>query len=156
MESDAFKIPLRPNPSTLPNVLPTILHEWSQAFKTNRKSFSFIPFQAGMSYLINTHHVPWGGWKLLHSRRGHRVILLFADSVELRADQRSGLSPDTCSFTVTVYHVHMSVSCSKRCWVITELDAVCIHTFALFDTWSTAWEQLGSAAASVIWIQTKI
>lgn len=44
MESDAFKIPLRPNPSTLPNVFPTILHARSQAFKTNRKGFSFYPF----------------------------------------------------------------------------------------------------------------
>lgn len=61
MERDAFKIPLRPNPSTLPNVLPTILHELSQAFKTKQKSFSFIPFQESMSYLINTHHVPRDG-----------------------------------------------------------------------------------------------
>lgn len=44
MESDAFKIPLRPNPSTLPNVFPTILHARSQAFKTNTKAFLFYPF----------------------------------------------------------------------------------------------------------------
>lgn len=70
MERDAFKIPLRPNPSTLPNVLPTILHARSQAFKTKQKSFSFILFQESMSYLINTHHVPGDGPVLLLGRCG--------------------------------------------------------------------------------------
>ena len=70
MERDAFKIPLRPNPSTLPNVLPTILHARSQGLQNKQKSFSFIPFQEGISYLINTHHVPGDARVLLLSRRG--------------------------------------------------------------------------------------
>lgn len=45
MESDAFKIPLRFNPSTLPNVFPTILLVQSQAFKTNRKAFLLSLFK---------------------------------------------------------------------------------------------------------------
>lgn len=45
MESDAFKIPLRSNPSTLPNVFPTILLVQSQAFKTNRKAFLLSLFK---------------------------------------------------------------------------------------------------------------
>ena len=70
MERDAFKIPLRPNPSTLPNVLPTILHAPRPGLQNKQKSFSFIPFQESTSHLINTHHVPGDGRVLLLGRRG--------------------------------------------------------------------------------------
>lgn len=65
MESGAFKIPLQPNPSTLPNVFPTILHAPSQAFKTNAKAFLLSLFKKAPSYLINTHRVPGDGQELL-------------------------------------------------------------------------------------------
>lgn len=61
MERGAFKIPLRPNPSTLPNVLPTMLYEPEAGLQNKQKSFSFIPFQESESDLINTHHVPRDG-----------------------------------------------------------------------------------------------
>lgn len=46
MAHDAFKIPLRPNPSTLPNVFPTILHELEAGPlpKQTQKLFSFLSF----------------------------------------------------------------------------------------------------------------
>lgn len=46
MERAAFKIPLRPNPSTLPNVFPTILHEHEAGPlpKQTEKLFSFLSF----------------------------------------------------------------------------------------------------------------
>lgn len=61
MERAAFKIPLRPNPSTLPNVFPTILHEHEAGPfpKQTEKLFSFYPFSTESApYLINMRTCP--------------------------------------------------------------------------------------------------
>lgn len=99
MERGAFKIPLRPNPSTLPNVLPTMLYEPEAGLQNKQKSFSFIPFQESESDLINTHHVPRDGWELLLSGCGQKQW--FSSLLTQLMDQRLGLSLQTGNFAVT-------------------------------------------------------
>lgn len=62
MESDAFKIPLRPNPSTLPNVFPTILHAQEPGLPNKQKSFSFLSLFKRARVLFDQYAcVPGGG-----------------------------------------------------------------------------------------------
>lgn len=89
MAHDAFKIPLRPNPSTLPNVFPTILHELEAGPlpKQTQKLFSFLSFfflsREPGPYLINMRGCP---------RRTDLAewFSAFADPFKLRTDQTLG------------------------------------------------------------------
>lgn len=120
MERAAFKIPLRPNPSTLPNVFPTILHELEAGPfpKQTEKLFSFYPFSTESApYLINIAHMSQedglAEW-----------FSAFADPLKPRADQTLEPSVDTQPFFIScrqsALNKTITVSPSQNCrgdWV---------------------------------------
>lgn len=92
MESDAFKIPLCTNPSTLPNVFPTILCA-EPGLQDKQKKLVFYPLLKTACLIWSIHimsqEADGGG------RRGAKwffFFLLFTDSIKQRVDQRFGLS----------------------------------------------------------------
>jgi hypothetical protein len=93
IEREAFKIPLRLNPFTLPNVLPRISFLLRALTKTNRKAFILIRFQERPSYLIDTHLVPWEERGFLLNRSvQHSWCLFFAVSIRNCEDPITGLA----------------------------------------------------------------
>lgn len=154
MESDAFKIPLCTNPSTLPNVFPTILCAEPVLQDKQKKACLLSPFEDSMSHLINTHHV-------LRDRRGRtqrgRVIfasfLLFTDSIKQRVDQSVG--PSVLWTRVPLLSMHSHAAPRLRLQrLITHVLHRYLRKETLFGVWSTVWVQLGFVVDFGIWIQT--
>lgn len=164
MERAAFKIPLRPNPSTLPNVFPTILHEHEAGplSKQTEKLFSFYPFsREPRPYLINMRACP---------RRTNCLSdsLLLLTCWKRRADQTFETSGNTRPFFffflpwVCLKQGNQSHPRSKPLeWLGSSVSTV--HPVILKNesrrcvlcgVLPTAWAQTGLMAASGIWIKT--
>lgn len=157
MEGDAFKIPLRPNPSTLPNVFATSLNGQSQAFKTGRKAFLLSLFKKA-SLIWSIHMMSREiDWELLLSRCGQekdppltqlsRVRIkgqLWVWPQLLRLSRVSTGAKPTLNKLVTGIFIMYS---SPR--------AFYLRRYALFGLLSTETVQLGLVRPTGVWIQTE-
>ena len=114
MESDAFKIPLRPNPSTLPNVLPTILHARSQAFNTSRKAFLLSLFKKACliwSIHIMSQETAENCCSVDGAERFSSVLLTQLNAEWIKGSARAW-TRSVIQTSATDYRVSPSVSCT--------------------------------------------
>ena len=122
-----------------------------------QKSFSFIPFQESMSYLINTHHVPGDGRELLHSRCGQAEWFCSL----LTQLSRERIKGSTWLLLLSLWLIKAAVWFkAMRLIALFRHPAVFISVghlrrYALFGVLSTVWMQLGPLVASDIWIRTE-
>lgn len=102
MESDAFKIPLRTNPSTLPNVFPTILCA-EPGLQDKQKKLVFYPLLKTVCLIWSIRIMSWEtDGEDVEGAKWFFSSSLFTDSIKQRVDQRFGLNMDTCSSAVNV------------------------------------------------------
>lgn len=154
MESDAFKIPLRTNPSTLPNVFPTILCEEPDLQDKQKKACLLSPFwrQRVLSDQYTSPPQRRTGEDVEGPRDLLLLLFVFTDSIKQRVDQSFGLSVDTCSSAVRgLQSVHPR---GRPRRLIAHFLHRYLRKYALFGVWSTVWVQPGWVVASGIWIHT--
>lgn len=159
MERAAFKIPLRPNPSTLPNVFPTILHEHEAGPlpKQTEKLFFFLSFFKRARALIWSicARVPGGqtGW----------VILCFCWPTEMESGSNvRAESRHTAFFLLSVaLNKAIKVASVRTVGMIGFRCPSChphqwdSRRYVLCGDLSTVWAQTGFPAVSGIWIETE-